>query len=416
MRRTPAKVIVLAVVIFFVLWLRRPDSLLNAQFWAEDGSIFFRERVLIGFWGTIFRTYAGYSHLIPRLIAEVACLFPVRWRPLAFSLSALVIQSIACSAFFWPCYRKIISSDSLRAVCCLAMAATIAGGQELMATVCNLQWYLAILSLLLLVAAGKEIWLTIIQVCIALTAPVTLLFTPMLLWQLKNNTGRLKVRPGLHLVALFIQATIMRQAAMEPKPPLHFNSLFVATLSGGLSRCVLSPLIGSGFLTEGWDVALVARLSLALLGGAVLVTLLAVRSYGSPQMKWLLSALYVAIGSLLAALWGRGLEPNFLTMDGVRHSQGERYFFVAACVFIFCLALGLEILIRWPKPGVSAFAMAAILALGTSRNFAVKPFVDLEWKKNAARIEEWEARKAAPLVVPINPNMTLTLDSTPGAF
>jgi hypothetical protein len=191
----------------------------------------------------------------------------------------------------------------------------------------------------------------------------------------------------------------MRQAAMEPKPPLHFNSLFVATLSGGLSRCVLSPLIGAGFLTEGWDVALVARLSLALLGGAVLVTLLAVRSYGSLQMKWLLSALYVAVGSLLAALWGRNLEPNFLTMDGVRHSQGERYFFVAACLFIFCLALALETLIRWP-----------------SRNFVVKPFADLEWKKNAVRIEEWEAKKAAPLVVPINPNMTLTLDSTPGAF
>jgi hypothetical protein len=285
-----------------------------------------------------------------------------------------------------------------------------------MATVCNLQWYLAILSLLLLVAAGKEIWLTIIQVCIALTAPVTLLYTPMLLWQLKNNTGGSKVRPGIHLMALFIQATVMRQAAMEPKPPLHFNSLFVATLSGGLSRCVLSPLIGAGFLTEGWDVALVARLSLALLGGAVLVTLLAVRSYGSLQMKWLLSALYVAVGSLLAALWGRNLEPNFLTMDGVRHSQGERYFFVAACLFIFCLALALETLIRWPKPGVSAFVMAAILALGTSRNFVVKPFADLEWKKNAVRIEEWEAKKAAPLVVPINPNMTLTLDSTPGAF
>jgi len=296
------------------------------------------------------------------------------------------------------------------------MAATIPAGQELMATLCNLQWYLAILSLLLLVAAGKEIWMTAIQVCIALTAPVTLLYTPMLLWQLKNNTGRLKLRPGIHMAALFIQASVMRHAAMEPKPPLHFNSLFVATLSGGLSRCVLSPLIGGGFLTEGWDVALVARLALALLGGALLVTLLAVRSYGSPQMKWLLSALYVAIGSLLAALWGRSLEPNFLTMDGLRHSQGERYFFVGACMFIFCLALGLEMLTRWPKPGVSAVVLAAILALGTTRNFVVKPFVDLEWKKNAARIEEWEAKKAAPLVIPINPNMTFTLDSTPGAF
>lgn len=415
------KVLVLAVALFFVLWLRRPGSLLNAQFWAEDGGDFFREQLIFGFRGAILRPYSGYLHTIPRVITGLMCVFPVRWIPLGFSICALVIQSLVCSTFFWPCYRKIIASDSLRAVCCFAMAASFAT-DELVATVCNLQWYLCILSLLLLVATdddcldtGKEIWLAIVQVFIALSAPGTLLYIPMLLWQLKNKPARLKTRPAIHLTALFLQAWVMHRDVSGAKPPLHFNSIFVAMLSSGLSRCVLGPLIGMGFLKVDSDIALVVKLSVALFGGAVVVTLLAVKLYGTPRMKWLLSAAYVALGVLFAALWGRGMESHFLTMDGVRTTQGERYFFDAACLFIFCLALAVETLIRWPKPYFSAVALAAILALGTGRNFVVKPFIDMHWQKGAAQIEEWEARKkrgenGPPVFLPLNPNLTLTLN------
>ena len=47
-KRETAKAVAFAIVTFFILWLRRPDSLLNAQFWAEDGGVFFREQVLFG--------------------------------------------------------------------------------------------------------------------------------------------------------------------------------------------------------------------------------------------------------------------------------------------------------------------------------------------------------------------------------
>ncbi len=139
-------------------------------------------------------------------------------------------------------------SDCFRSAarnCCLVAAASVVAGSELIATLSNVQWYLCILSLLLLLITVPrlEIGLTIVQVCIAFTAPLTLLYVPFLLWQATKNRAALKLRPIIHLLALFGQAWIMRQdVSSGPKRIFQLNSLFLATLSSGLSRCVaLAP-------------------------------------------------------------------------------------------------------------------------------------------------------------------------------
>ncbi len=399
-----------AIVIFLILWLRRPDSLLNAQFWAEDGGVFFREQILFGFWGTLTRPYSGYLHVIPRIIAALMCQLPVRWVPLGFNAGTLLLESISCSAFFWPCYRRLIASDSLRAVCCLCAAASIVAGSELIGTLSNVQWYLCILSLLLILVAGTgmEIGLTALQVCIAFTAPITLLYVPFLLWQLKNNPLRLRVRPLIHLLALLTQLWIMREGVLGPKPAIRFNSIFLSTLSGGLSRCLLSPLLGWTFLTETSDVAFFTMLALGTILGTIFFTLLAAKLYGTMRMKWLLGAGYIGAGSLLAILLGRKLLNNFLTMEGLRHYTAERYFFIGACLFIFTVALGLQAFLPARKAFLRAFVLAGIFAWGTVQNFSARPFSDLDWPASAVKIERWQtARKRHEqpdkLVVPINP-------------
>ena len=406
-----------------LLWLRRPESLLNAQFWAEDGGVFFQQQLLHGFWRSLAQPYSGYIHVIPRLIAAVMSFLPVRSTPLGYNASALLIEAVSCSAFFWPCYRKIIASDKLRATCCLAMTASTVVGSELIATVSNLQWYLCVLSVLLMVAGGHqstekaaEVWLSIAQVFIALTAPTTLLFIPFLLWQVKNKPGCLKVRPVLHLAALFLQVWIMRQDNAAPKAAFHFDSLFLATLSSGLSRCILAPMIGTRFLTYNSEVALFTKLVLALSLGVAFATLLAVRLQGSPRLRWLLCAAYIGIGSLLAVLWGRGVVKEFLSLDGLRNYTAERYFFIGTCMFIFCVALAIDTFTQTMKYGIAAVLLAGAFALGTVRNFPAKTFVDLHWIDSAAKIEKWEIasrrhERVESISVPINPpNFVLILD------
>jgi hypothetical protein len=417
-KRETAKAVAFAIVTFFILWLRRPDSLLNAQFWAEDGGVFFREQVLFGFSGAFVRLYSGYAHVIPRIVMALACALPVRWVPLGVNFSALAIAALACSAFFWPCYRRILSSDALRAVCCLLMAASIVVGSELIGIISNVQWYLCILSLLLIMTIQErmEMWLTVAQVAIALSAPVTLLFVPVLLWQAWKNPARYKGRPVVHLAALFLQAWLMYKDSVGPRPLLRFNSLFLATLSSGLSRCILSPLLGTGFLKQDQDVALFTKLLMALILTVSLAIFLTVKLFGLPQSKLLWSAAYVGAGSLAIILWGRDVVKVFLTFTGLRDYTAERYFLIGACMFIFFLALAIDTFVPLRYAKLSPFLLAGVFVWGTIHNFSAKPMADLNWKENAAKIESWQqarkhGEKSGPLSVAINPpNLVLVLD------
>jgi hypothetical protein len=409
------------LAIFVVLWLRRPDSLLNPQFWAEDGVFFFQQQLLHGFWKSLFGPYSGYLHVVPRLITGLISLLPVRWAPLGSNVGTLLLEAVSCSAFFWPGYRQIIASDALRATCCLAMAAAPAAGLELIATLCNVQWYLSVLSLLLIVATTRhaarkatEIWLSIAQVCIALTSPVTLLYIPFLLWQLKNKPGWLKIRPLLHMAALLLQGWMMRHYATA-KPVLRFNVLFLATLSSGISRCVLEPMIGPTFLKASPE-SLFTKMLLALLLGVILATLLAVRLGGLQRMKWVLSAAYVGIGSLLAVLSGRGVAKEFVWLQGIVGYTAERYFFIGACMFIFCLAFAIDTFTRRMNPRIAVGLLVCCFTLGTIRNYSAQSLVDFNWPDSAAKIERWEAARKShgrvkSVSVPVNPaGWSLTLD------
>ena len=295
------------------------------------------------------------------------------------------------------------------------MAATTVVGSELIATLVNVQWYLCILSLLLIVAAPggltrrrQEIWLTIVQASIALSAPVTILYIPFLIWRVKNNAGWFRLRPAIHLAALFLQAWIMRQGLSEGRPVLRFNTLFLATLASGLSRCVLGPLTGSSFLLKDNDASLFTRLSIALILGVTLATLLVLKLSRAPQMKWLLGAAYVGVGSLVASLWGRGVLKIFLSVEGLRTYTAERYFFVGACMFIFCLALAIDTFNRGASPMISAALLGGVFAWGTIQNFPAKAFKDMSWKDSAAKIENWETARRQhlridALKIPLNP-------------
>ena len=65
------------VVTTIILFIRKTDSILNPQFWAEDGTVFFLDQHHDGV-SSIFKPYAGYFNLVSRIVAFLADLvFPV---------------------------------------------------------------------------------------------------------------------------------------------------------------------------------------------------------------------------------------------------------------------------------------------------------------------------------------------------
>ena len=67
---------------------------------AEDRSVFLPQALLQS-WGSLTRPYAGYLHLYPRLIAEVATAFPLRDAAAVFAVAGALTAS--CTAVFVCC-------------------------------------------------------------------------------------------------------------------------------------------------------------------------------------------------------------------------------------------------------------------------------------------------------------------------
>src|SRR5262249_32543509 len=88
----------LFLVCLLLLYSRRPDAILNAQFYAEDGARWYRDAYQVG-WRCLLIPETGYLQTVSRLIALFALLFPFALAPLVMNLCALAIQVLPVNLF-----------------------------------------------------------------------------------------------------------------------------------------------------------------------------------------------------------------------------------------------------------------------------------------------------------------------------
>src|SRR3546814_19373926 len=70
--------LVLITACVAVVILRRPAVVLNPQFWAEDGKIWFAHVHNLGAWQSLFLPQTGYLQPLSRLVAAISALVPAR--------------------------------------------------------------------------------------------------------------------------------------------------------------------------------------------------------------------------------------------------------------------------------------------------------------------------------------------------
>jgi hypothetical protein len=83
---------------FLVLFSHRPDVILNAQFYAEDGARWYADAYQFG-WRCLLMPCAGYLSTLPRLIGLLAQLVPFGLVPLVMNLCAIAIQILPVNLF-----------------------------------------------------------------------------------------------------------------------------------------------------------------------------------------------------------------------------------------------------------------------------------------------------------------------------
>src|SRR5437868_13175183 len=189
---------VLVVFLFGLFALRRPDAVLHAQFWAEDGTIIFRDQLVSGFMAALRTPYRGFFPLSARLVAGPLSLFPAYYSPLLYNATGIAIASISAGLFFLPRYRVFLRSDLLRLVLCVFAVAAF-HTTELVGSLTNSMWYLTLPAILLVLlpprldprsASVTTLGYSSVAAILGASSPITVAAFPIALYKAGRDFSR----------------------------------------------------------------------------------------------------------------------------------------------------------------------------------------------------------------------------------
>ncbi|MDB9312545.1 hypothetical protein PN462_05460 [Spirulina sp. CS-785/01] len=404
-------------VIFLVLALliiisRRPDAITNAQFWAEDGVIFYGqvyERQ--GDISTLLIPYAGYLHSFQRIVAIITYFSTsLYWSPLFFNIVAIVVQVLPAWFILSHRFHHLIPKFSLRVLIAFLYLA-IPNSFEVHANLTNAQWRLAILFFMIIVAKKpRNFFEKIFDISGIIISAFTGIFSTILspiiailCW--KKRSKRLWVYFGFATLGSLTQLYFLLNYGHSRQTRSDFGLIDLFTLDaldgflkilGG--QVTLSFLLGqNGYgsllsLTNGnldW---------LLLLAGITSVVILGYTLFKSPLELTLFTTFNILI-------FGAGFLSTFAVsgdLDAVAKTPGfgNRYYFL--------LMVNLLLILVWMKwgttpPQVKNVATTAlmILCVGIILDWRYDPWVDLNFEEYAKQFQEAPVGKT--IEIPIHP-------------
>ena len=356
-----------------ILVVRLKERLVLPQFWAEDGSIFYIASytdALHG-WRILFRPYAGYLHLIPRVVSAIGTAVPVLWVPAFFSWFTIG----ATAAIGWALQSPRLP---LKGGCVVALAlAAVPHTGEVYGALCNLQWVCAVAMIGLLIADDGTSALqrgadTLVLAVLGLTGPFIVITLPFFL--LRAWMRKTRVSIGLAGTAC-LAALLQAPSLLLDRPPSDlqgpFNAWHALTVIG--RRMVVNPLFGP------YRPPSVVS-ALALVTGAVVLAMVVIR-----RRRIAPAACVVAsIAFLLIVASEFKVRFDLFSYDEL--INGDRYFYPVKILVIW---IATDLAFAWRARGVAVLMLLIACALAFNRQQFVFPaFPDLKWRQNAEAIEE----------------------------
>lgn len=388
-------------LLLVVIFLRRPDSLLNPQPWAEDG--IFIQDALVNPINTILMplSSAGYPQVVTRLVTVTAVSLSLPNAPLVMNLSALLLSAFSLSYFADTRFRKIVSSDLQRLVLCLFFACMPIS--DIFLNINNIQWFLLVYATLWV----SDEWLNyretserrafyflvegILAALAFLTSPISIILAPaviILAARRVRDSGWTSVGSSIAYLAcasLFLQTAIVHQASNGSLriSPVSFSSFATALSDGVVARLLaIDPASRVGHLlismAGAWPVYLVSLSLLLPLAAAI------------ARKKDITGIWFGAliISGLLFALTFRPLG-----------WPAGRFAFLPMCLLLILIIRHIK---TFNLRILKGFLL--LLLLGVSFSFALHyrfaPFVDFNYKGYAAG---YDPRGQWSLYAPINP-------------
>lgn len=353
--RSAVAAVLVGLAVAAVAWWRL-GPVTRRTVWAEDGGIFLRDRVALGPWDML-HPYAGYLHVLPRLVVDLAWALPVPAYALVVSTTACVLVG-GIAALVFVLSRQVLRPWPLRLLLAAVPAVLPLAPVEISGNVANLHWYCMLLAPWLFAHQSRSWWaagtLAAVTALTVLTEPQTVLFLPLLALAWLPVRRAASGRPDLRALPVTVTALVAGAAQVvtsvssvrtsEPGSP-SWQDLVAGYL--------LQPFAGAwnarvgtaveAVLAHGWSVLVVpALVVVGVLAAAVLV--------GTWRARFLVVAL--AVGSLVvwvAAIVANGTSerPWAHLSAGMVGDPPLRYAAGAGLLLVSAVALAAGVLVQW---------------------------------------------------------------------
>ena len=376
------------IIIFFTLslstiflFLRAPDAIINPQFWAEDGVIFFRESLLYGYKSFLI-PYAGYLLTIPRMLAYIGSFLPYSMVPAYYNGAAFFILLFVSAQFFSN--RIDLPYKSLFALSLV----WIPNYGEVYTNLTNAETITALLLVLLFLKTeprnkNDSIFDYFTLLLVGLTGPYIIFSLPLFL--IKYLKTHLKHDLNIFLVGIllaFIQACYI---FIYHAPTLQHQALEIFPLVDWIKDIGIR-FFGELFLNSHGSAysILLATASFSL------VPLLYFLGSNKKRNIYLISSFLLFAALLTLAAFWRVKNASLLSHSGAC----DRYFFIPRLMIMWCLILGMEASGLKKVIAAILFGWMVLVALP---HFERPPYTDLHWQEYASKIGK------QAVSIPINP-------------
>jgi hypothetical protein len=325
---------------------------------AEDGPIFIEDNLSYGI-GSLFVPYAGYLHMLPRLIVWVGSIFPLESQPAALVWITLGLLSV--TLYFIGAWTSWAERIAVAAFFTLAPM-----GGYLMYSPTNLHWFTGLALALLAVhpaprpaKVSGQVLLILMATLAALSGPFAIITLPAMIWRAWHSRTRFEIILALsQAIAAIAQISVLTLAAHPPATP-------------GIARGPLLPWVADFALglfgkTVIWSPGQEVLWGTILAGELLLLFISSLFFWrggqpGLTRLLWMLAfaALFAAAG------WARssGTSRSWL--------GGERYYVIPYALIVVALATLLSsrqrlqqglaaVLLASMMPGLCATAPTAI--------------------------------------------------------
>ncbi|MFF0373984.1 hypothetical protein [Actinoplanes missouriensis] len=378
--------------------LRQPGPGALDTVWAEDGSVFYSQAVAEGPWAALTTSYAGYFHVVPRLLAALAAAFPPEAAAVVLAGSAALCTALLALLVFVAGAAHLPSLLSRVLVSAVVVVVPVAQ-DEVLNSIANFHWYglYALFWVFLWSPRGRagQVVAVATVLLVATSDILVLAYVPLAVFRAigRDRLGRIMAGAlglGLAVQMLGLLAgSSSRELAPDP----------VTAVAGFLLRAVPAPLVGQRWLGADLNARWVLLAGFAWL---VVVAALLVAARRVTRPLWLLAA--------VAALHSAALYLLPVLLSGV---AAPRYAVAPAMLVVVALVALLQ-----PAPGgtpVPLYALTGLLTVIALVNLRIdNPRADgPAWSAELDRAQAacaTDGRQAALAVAPrTNPPWTVTM-------